>query len=172
MKNHILIVGGTGMLKEASLYYANQNFNVSVIARAKSNKLKNLAQHPNIIPVEVDYSNGILLQKQLQETIDQHGPLQTVISWIHGYAQSAHQVIGEMIYSSPCHYFHLLGSGNLEALQKSMNINPLQNFSNIHYHRIVLGHLSNRWLTHQEISQGVIHAVEEKEDTYIIGSID
>ncbi len=63
---HALIVGGTGMLAEVSLYFARHGFTVSVIARNPSGLKKLIelkSEHGFINPVKVDYSDYGNLEK-------------------------------------------------------------------------------------------------------------
>ena len=83
--SHILVVGGTGMLKEVPLYFTRHGFTVSVIARnqVRFNKLmESRGEHGFINPVKVDYSDYNLLEEKINSAIDNYGKIETCISWI------------------------------------------------------------------------------------------
>ncbi|MFD0618939.1 short-chain dehydrogenase [Paenibacillus sp. GCM10027629] len=68
--------------------------------------------------------------------------------------------------------FHILGSGSdVQEVKKGLNV-P----STFHYYQIKLGfvieHNQSRWLTHDEISNGVIRAIQEKNQLTVVGTLE
>ncbi len=71
--SHILIAGGTGMLKNVSIYHAKHAVNISVIARSQTgfDNLISEKTGPGFInPIKVDYSNSKLLKEKIISAID------------------------------------------------------------------------------------------------------
>ncbi len=174
MSKDVLVIGGAGMLRKACLEYAQQRNRVFVIARRKSKKLALLKRESMsfsacIFAMESDYND----YSAFLETLVSIPPsLHLVISWIHSSSALSHLQIIQTL--RPQHYFRLLGSSDLEHLKRSLRESfccPLTQT-----YQIVLGHIKEkteqRWLTHDEISYGVINAVKKRSSLSIIGSID
>ena len=49
-------------------------------------------------------------------------------------------------------------------------------YPQLHYRRVILGFVveggKSRWLTHEEISGGVIEAVQKDAERYIVGTVE
>ncbi|MCI0764280.1 short-chain dehydrogenase [Bacillus sp. TL12] len=122
---HALVIGGTGMLKNVSVWLCNQEFYVSIIGRDKD-KLEGVKNTCNAPKIE--------------------------------------------LHSKSYSLFHILGS-SASRLERRKIESPLCN-----YHRVILGFIlqgeHSRWLTHEEIAEGVIAGIQSKEDEYIVGTIE
>lgn len=182
MRPHTLIVGGTGMLRPVSVYLARQGHTVSVVARNRDHLfelIKETNRDPGVInTVPLDYADIDLLTVKLEEAIAILGPITTVISWIHSTAPSTPLTIAEIINRQPdiCRFFDLIGSANQDPADLDEGREELfRAYERIHYRRIVLGHIvengGKRWLTNQEIADGVILAIESDSAETIIGSL-
>ncbi|MDQ3021798.1 MAG: short-chain dehydrogenase [Bacteroidota bacterium] len=179
---HILIVGGTGMLKDVSPYFASHGFTVSVIARnpAGFNKLiESKSEHGFINPIRVDYSDYNLLEEKLKSAIDNYGKIETAVCWIHSTAPEAPYVIAEILNNQniKVKYFHVLGCEFSIPTEKNKNLHFIfERFVNIIYRKIILGFViedeHSRWLTDTEISNGVIDSLIFEKDTYIVGTVE
>lgn len=179
---HVLVVGGTGMLKEASLYFARHGCTVSVIARDQ-NKFNELieskSEHGFINPIKVDYSDYSYLEEKLNTAIDNYGKIETCVSWIHSTAPEAPYVIADVLNNQniKTKYFHVLGSEmkNPDERYKIIQFS-FERFVNIIYRKIILGFIQeddkSRWLTNAEISNGVIDAITLERDSITIGTTE
>lgn len=124
---HALIVGGTGMLKEVSVWLCNQGFYVSIIGRDKDKLegIKNTCDTPeNVTCIPLDYHDSETLKQSIKDTMKQNGPITLVVAWIHTTAKKALQVICEEIESHSKSYslFHILGSSALRAERQKQEI--------------------------------------------------
>ncbi len=176
---HVLVIGGSGMLKNASLQFATEGANVSVIGRnhTKLQSMANLSGNSNgtVIPVCVDYSSKNELIHQLQSIQQKTGPIDLIAAWIHGHAVSSHEVIVSNLQTeNVVPYFLLKGSSSYNPTKDIAKWE--QNLSNhpaIKIHEIILGFKlesgHSRWLTHEEISAGTIEAVTRNLERLIIG---
>jgi hypothetical protein len=179
---HALVVGGTGMLKEVCLYFAKHAFTVSVIARNQSglNKLiESKGEQGFINPVKVDYMNYEQLKEKIISAIDNYGSIETCICWIHSTAPEAPYVIAGILNEQnvKCKFFHILGSEHANPFTKNSDIQfTFERFVNIIYRKIILGFViendSSRWLSNSEISNGVIDAVTNEKDSFVIGTVE
>lgn len=174
---HALVVGGTGMLKDVSLWLLDQGYHVSIIAR-NLERMKQLMERTSmnnhITPVIVDYKNNEKLQKEIHTTIEQHGAIDLVVAWIHSDAPDALKLIAKEVATKRGEWelFHVLGSStDLEKIKQSFMFTE-----NCSYYQIRLGFVmeenQSRWLTNKEISDGVIAALKHKNKIRTVGQIE
>ena len=179
-KQHLLVIGGTGMLSQAVLYFASQYSTISVIARHQGglNRLKAQAGENSEIfnLLAVDYRNYGKLVKKVSESVQEFGDVNTIISWIHSTAPDALQTVCRDLDSNSgkINLFEIVSSERGKI--PNYHVQQAKGFSlfqSIKYHSILLGAVKDgsslRWLTHDEISDGVIDAVENLKVNTIIG---
>lgn len=181
-KDHVLVIGGTGMLRGVVKYFIEQGNIVSVVGRNRK-RLQVLEQEsqglPGLMnPVAIDYTNTNEFIRAISHAISQYGPIRTSVNWIHSIAPNAPTALMELqnTTSPGSTYIRLLGSayGN-PAKQSNDSERIATKYPNIHYCEAILGFIvedqSSRWLTHHEICQGVIEALESQLERNIIGTI-
>lgn len=151
---HVLVVGGTGMLAEVTKWLTEEGQVVSVVSRGKQPFPERAAGLLN--PIAVDYRHPDALREHIYEAINQNGPIELAVFWIHSEAPDAFRVIVNEISGhseAPWRLFHVRGSA--AHLHPELPQVP----SNCLYRQVVLGFLEegsgSRWLTHEEISGGV-----------------
>ncbi|WP_078382242.1 short-chain dehydrogenase [Sutcliffiella halmapala] len=171
---HALVIGGTGMLKNTTLWLTEQGYHVSVIAR-NSNKMKRLMMEcntPNFItPILLDYKNSEELKEQLMKL---QGKIDLVVAWIHSDAPDALGIVTSTLASDQEKWelYHVLGSSaNISDIKKNVQVPE-----NCSYHQVQLGFIlqgeSSRWLTNEEISSGVIAAIESGRAVSVVGVLE
>lgn len=182
-RRHALVVGGTGMLKGLTLSLATQGYTVSVVARNVS-RLQMLvdAAHGSagrINPLAVDYRHGVELREKLTAASETYGPFGLAVCWIHSTAPDALRQVAEVVGtdSQSCRLFHVRGSAAANPANAAKNVPEwLSNFPNIRYRQVILGFVvergTSRWLSHQEISDGVAAAVREDAPYYVVGTVE
>lgn len=176
-QQHALIIGGTGMLRELSLNIAKKYNTVSIIARDKK-RLKDLVKEAkqfngNIIPIALDYCNTKSLKKELEISIDKEGEFDLAIVWIHNTAPNAPYITAKFIDGD---YYHILSSSYGDPSKvHTERLHKFKSFSNINYHEIILGFVVDnnysRWLSHHEISTGIIKAIRKKQKNFVVGTL-
>ncbi|MCY7362658.1 MAG: short-chain dehydrogenase [Ignavibacteria bacterium] len=180
--SHVLVVGGTGMLKDVSLYFAIHGKKVSVIARDQI-KFEELILAKDtfgfINPIRVDYTDYEQLKNKLHNAINIYGPVETAVCWIHSTAPEAPHIIAEIINEAniPVKYFHILGSEYVNPLNQIEDFKEtFHRYKNISYKKIILGFIiedgHSRWLTNTEIGNGVTDALKKDEDLFIVGKVE
>ncbi len=179
---HALIVGGTGMLKGVPLYFTQHGYTVSVIARDPNglNRLiESKSEHGFINPIKVDYSDYYMLEEKLNSAIDNYGKIETAVCWIHDSAPDAPYIIADVLNGQnvKCKYFHVLGCEYSLPEEKYKNLHfTFERFINLIYKKIILGFVIedevSRWLTDTEISNGVIDAVINEKDSFVVGKVE
>lgn len=161
--NHALVVGGTGMLSNVSLWLVNKGYHISIISR-NSEKMIHLIHKSTkkfaITPLLVDYTNEKELKQKLLHTIIQNGEIKLLIAWIHPYAKNALNLILKEIPNKNLKIFHILNSrSDLKQIKSKLCLSE-----NYLYRQIQLGFIidndCSRWLTHEEISNGVIESTK------------
>ena len=174
---HALVVGGTGMLADVSLWLVKNGYHVSIIARnpeRMNHLLKKVRSNNDVTPLFVDYSNTNELQELIKYTITKNGRLDMVVAWIHSSAVDALPIIvAEASNQKPeWDLFHVLGSSSkLEKIKREI-ILP----HTCLYYQVQLGFIlegaQSRWLTNEEISEGVIEAIKKKQNVLTVGQIE
>ncbi|GAA0451603.1 short-chain dehydrogenase [Alkalibacillus silvisoli] len=173
---HVLVIGGTGMLYETSLWLSEQAECVSVIGRTKYKMDKLTCESSNINPIIVDYKNEKQLDKQVKKAVKEKGTIDVVVAWIHRVPRKdpLSVIINLMMEDDTGKWdlFHVVGSrSNLSDIKERINT-PNQCI----YHQVQLGFKldeeGSRWLTHSEISNGVIEAITLKQYEYIVGTLE
>ncbi|WP_188386379.1 short-chain dehydrogenase [Ornithinibacillus halotolerans] len=174
---HALVVGGTGMLQEVSLWLVRNGYHVSIIARNRERMehlIEKAESESQITPLLVNYHNDHALQEIVKKTIKENGKIDVVLTWIHSNAKKALPIIMHEVAnrSSKWELFHILGSSsNIDKIRRT--VKPPENCL---YYQIQLGFIiegnHSRWLTHQEISNGVIGAICTKQNVYTVGQLE
>ena len=170
------------MLKDVALYFTNHAYTVSVVARNQSgfdNLISLKGESGFINPVKVDYSDNEFFKEKLQNSINTFGEFETVVSWIHSYAESSHKIIAGITGNGNvfCKYYQVKGSADQDPLNISVNTEEsFKKYENISYRKIILGFVkeenNSRWLTDTEISSGVIDAVNYDKKLHVVGTIE
>lgn len=150
--SHLLTIGCTGMLEEASLQLAEQFEVVSVVGR-NQDKLKSIKQKKrNVETICFDYfESGFIenLEKQAQE----YGSFSCVVAWIRSKRAHLHSSIRTLCKGN---YHMVLGSSHYRPGSEDGELE-------LDCNRVILGFKvengKSRWLTDREISQGVIESV-------------
>lgn len=164
---HWLVIGGTGMLKDVSLWLIQQGNHVTVIGRQqiKMQSLINEAKNASkLTPLLVDYTNYNSFKTALIESQETNGSFDCIIAWIHG---SDTRVWESLLRAIPTTenviLYHIKGSSSYVNNDLIKNYIP----SNITYRVVKLGFIiednnSSRWLTNSEIAQGIMDAIEQE----------
>ncbi|MRG87236.1 short-chain dehydrogenase [Salinibacillus xinjiangensis] len=174
---HALVVGGTGMLADVTLWLNKKGYYVSVMGRRKDryHKLMEQVHDPKrISSILVDYHNTDELRKRLMESIKEHGPYELVVAWVHSSAPEALptllQLQAEKGLKQTFDLYHVKSSTSYIKREKP----DLP--SSCSYHEVFLGFKlfghHSRWLTHQEISDGVKDAIHHNRKETIVGQLE
>lgn len=178
--SHALVAGGTGMLRNVTLYLLKKYDTVSVIARSGEGFKRLEAEAGEYLPrlnkIRLDYTHYSDLTNSLIKSIKKFGEISLGISWIHSSAPLAPLLIAKVINhtSRQCDFYEVLGSAYADPANENKNREEeFAMFKNINYHKIILGFIiegnTPRWLTNEEISTGVIESVEKNIKSKTIG---
>lgn len=167
--NHALVIGGTGMLAGVCVDLACEGYSVSVIGRTqlKFKRLQSGSPPNSIFPLITD-CDGDAVFREIEKAIKERGPFNLIVSWTQNY--STLERICEMnIGDKPFRLFHIKGS------RRYFEDEPIRIPSQCIYRKVFLGFVvedvGSRWLTHEEIVNGVIKQITIDEAEGIIGQI-
>ena len=152
------------MLWEACKHFALEN-NVYAASRNSIN-----LNEENIFHIKADYTRTDEFTKIILNAFEKKEFPSKIIIWMHASGdESLNVLLDHVITNRPdTKIFHIKGSGNFNPSKVAEII-----ISSINYFEIFLGFIlgngTSRWLTHEEISKGVIEAVEKEFKTYTIG---
>jgi hypothetical protein len=176
---HDLVVGGTGMLAGlcASLVAAGRT--VSVIGRDGA-RLDALAATAGIRPLAVDYRDRDALLPALTAATEASGPIERAICWIHhGTAPDAAVQIARQTGRLFC---HILGSAAGDPARPQLvagwRNRVLQARPGLTYRTVILGFVpggagrASRWLSHDEIGNGVLAALQAGAPVSVVGTVE
>jgi hypothetical protein len=178
MSNHILIIGGTGMLAGAVNNLINKNHKVSITGRNLPRLnffIKNNPQFiQNISLIQTDYSITKKFLSEISEAENKFGIIDTAILWIHSDGTITLIKLIEYLASRNKNVviYHIKGSASYKPdAIKTPEIESLEN--KLDYREIFLGFKNengnSRWLTDKEISDGVVYAFENNLRNHTIG---
>ena len=182
MGTHALVIGGTGMLRDATLWLASEHDVVSTIARSRSRSTaladRAAAEGNRIHPLSIDYRDDDTLSDAIGEAIDLFGPISLVLSWIHSTAPHAPAVVARRIdrQEIDVRWFDLLGSASADpSCDVDASATRFAQWPRIRYRSIILGFVvdahGSRWLIDREISDGTIAAIRDDAPASIIGQV-
>lgn len=181
-RGHALVVGGTGMLRGVSLGLAERGYGVSVVARRRF-RLEDLAKAAaalpgRIHPLPLDYRDTEALVAALRDACSSLGPIELAVVWIHGDAPHAPLAVARWVGgpARPGRYFRILGSAAADPSHPDpARMAMFEALGNIRYREVILGFVveghTSRWLTHEEISAGVLAAVDSDQPRFIVGTV-
>lgn len=174
-RKHALVIGGTGMLRNVCHYLNDENWFVSVVGRrmSKLEIVKKTSIHPEkISPISVDYHQYDVFKRKLFNAFEMYGFPQLIVSWIHSSAPDALGTLLNVMEQAnhTWRLFHIQSSANVFTKENtSVSTTCL-------YRRVYLGFVldqhTSRWLTHDEISQGVIDAIKTDREETVVGTLE
>ena len=152
-RRHALVVGGTGMLAPAARALADRGHAVTCIARR-------LADLGRGVAVEAaDYRKENELREALARAKQSRGPIELAVCWIHTDAPKAPRFVAESL-APGARLVQLFGT----------RVWPLADVPlHVAYRQVLLGSTGGRWLTHEEISAGVLEAVDADRPVHVVG---
>jgi hypothetical protein len=162
---------------------AKEGHTVSVVAR-NSDRLNRLVTRirpgvGRIVPVSVDYRDAPALRRALDALIAEYGRPTRTACWVHEeIAADAPLQVAEYTEKT---FWHILGSVQPNFSQADLLSHWRDRFNrtcaSLDYRQITLGFVtgpkgSSRWLTDDEISQGVESALKTDQRSITIGTIE
>lgn len=166
----VLVVGGSGMLAGLARTLCARADRVSILSR---NEKRIRAVSDAVEPIVCDYNDGVALS----EALSQIEAPDLVVAWIHGRAPQARRAFAKCLIAEG-RFVQVLGSAvadpthpeRLAEMAKAADALPID------YQAVVLGFAvekgASRWLTNEEISTGVLSAIESEKPMSIVGTVE
>jgi molybdopterin-guanine dinucleotide biosynthesis protein A len=150
---HALVVGGTGMLAGLTTALAARGHAVTVVARHLAEVQSGITQ------LALDYRDLDALERGLARAVDERGPVELAVAWIHTDAPAAPAAVGRTV-----------APGGRLVQVFGTRVWPLEPVPiRIAYRQVLLGSVEGRWLTHGEIGEGVLAALDADAPVYVVG---
>ena len=147
------------MLAGASRGLAERGHDVSVVARGAA-RLDAL-RSDRVTPIQVDYTDLDALDAALSRAVAERGPFEIAVCWIRSWEpESLRHVAGALREGTPL--YHVLGTTGTPAAE----------LPGIDYRVVRLGRRGSRWLTNDEISSGVLEAIDREAADFPVGERD
>ncbi|GAB5497031.1 MAG: short-chain dehydrogenase [Phycisphaerales bacterium] len=155
-----MVVGGTGMLAGVCRELAERGCLLSVLARRQADL------GPGVTCYPCDYTDPDSFKSAADSAIRQTGKPSLLITWIHSTAPLAADLIHS--WTTPTRHIRVLGSASANK--------PAPDLSEAGVEQVVLGFVVNqtgsRWLTHDEICEGVMRAVDHPQRRTVVGELE
>jgi hypothetical protein len=181
MHSHILIIGGTGMLKEVSIALASTTTTLSSVARTKRSLFAldtalgdlKVTRHQ----LQIDWSNPRDFTRSLSTHVQRVGVPSLVVAWLHDDDLGIEVARCCSSVSTQCDFFQIRGSSAAAPHEDASSFaQPFEALPGINFHQVILGFkripTGSRWLTNAEISAGVLQAVNEAAPLSIVGVVE
>jgi len=165
------------MLREATITLAQRSRLLSAVSHSR-NALRDLGQALSGAPCErrllsLDWEQSAEFVVALQRHVAAAGPPTLVVAWLHDPDLGPALAAALSHPSLPCHFFQVLGSDAADPARAAEA--PPANHGPLEYHRVVLGFQKtqgeSRWLTHAEISAGVLEAIALGLPSHVVGAV-
>ena len=171
-RSHVLVVGGTGMLRDVVRFLAKEH-DVTVVARDRAKLEALVAKAPTIYAAPVDYRKTRAFEKELKLAVDARGPFGICVAWIHSDAPEAPLAAARHVQGR---FFHVLGSEVGDPAKPDPGRRAaFDEFPDLKYHEVVLGFVrgqqGSRWLTNEEIVRGVLTALAWAKPRTVVGTV-
>ena len=186
-KEHAMVVGGSGMLREVTVWLSLQFRSVTLLARDPA-RLDSVVREAgvsggSILPVSVDYRDETKLRDTINGALTLNGPVDLLVTWIHSSAPDAPLLIAETTskisidHGRITQWYEVLGSAAAEwKVEHEIREDHVRRLKGVNWHRVVLGFVRDegrsRWLTDHEISAGVIGAIQRGDQSTVVGQLE
>jgi hypothetical protein len=174
-----LVIGGTGMLERASLELASQSSHFTMVAstRISLEGFESLARSKGspVRSIRADWNDREQFLGVLEDQPNREGTPDLVVAWLHEID------LGPVLASKICRPDHstvfLQVCGSMAPRSDTfLSFGNMDVYPSIDYRLVILGFRqqgnTRRWLTHEEISDGVLKAVKSQTQISIVGELD
>lgn len=179
---HYLVVGGTGMLSGVVEYLANNEHMISIISRNEPTfeALKAQLGYQKLYHITCDYHQADTFALKLEEHTKLYGDFDSSVCWIHSPSDiKACLLIAAYTNDT---VLHIVGSALADPSKPELITSRFEIFTHkyplLNFKIAVLGFVVEafnqtrhaRWLTKDEISQGVIKSLSASKALNVVGT--
>lgn len=168
------------MLREATILLAQRSRLLTAVSHSRS-ALRELGQALSGTPCErhllaLDWDRGAQFFASLKRQVETTEAPDLVVAWLHDPGMGPATANAISLPDSRCAFFQVLGSDAADpALGPNTLHTALEPRGELSYHQVILGfrktESGSRWLTHAEISAGVLEAIELRAPTHTVGEV-
>ena len=142
--------------------------NVTVVGRDQAKLDRATAGEPRLHPLSVDYEDVDAFTSALRRAAAALGPITLAVCWIRSWAGPSLLAAADAVADGG-RLFHVLGS---QASNTSAGaIDALAARASLRYRQVQLGAAGTRWLTNEEISDGVYEAIAADRPYHLVGTV-
>jgi hypothetical protein len=177
-----LVVGGTGMLAGVVRGLVRAGCRTAVVARNASRITGVVAgtrDPERVLAVPADYTRPDSLKVALDAALMSGERFATAVLWVHRPHRPVVREVVSGLLAADALLVDVLGSAALDPSRERPPAPPSLPESGVTYRQVVLGFTEgqggSRWLTHQEISDGVLAAVADGDRgpaTRVVGRVE
>jgi NAD(P)-dependent dehydrogenase (short-subunit alcohol dehydrogenase family) len=168
---HGLIVGGSGMLAGLCQLLAADGWELSIVGRDET-KLARATAPPRLHPVAVDYQDLAAFNAALAGAAAARGPFVLAVCWIRSWAPDSLRAAAAAV-APGARLVHVIGSQRSD--ESAAAIAELERREDLVYQQVQLGavidNCGQRWLTNDEISNGIYAALHAEQPYYLVGTL-
>lgn len=165
-----LLVGATGMLSAAAEWVATRSDKVILVSRGASSS--SLSCRENVEALDLDWRDPIRFASTIR-SVGMFEKVELAVLWIHGNGAEAAQWLLAELSRRPCLIVQVSGSQAIKDLERR-DVLPFDIRGQARLITVTLGAKweagRKRWLTWEEISAGVVVAIDTRESC-AIGSL-
>ena len=151
---------------------AGDGWQVTVVGRNQDKLARASVDDARLHPLSVDYDDIRAFASALDGAVAARGPFTLAVCWIRSWAPHSLLAAADAV-AARGRLFHVLGSHASDA--SAAAIEALAVRPNLHYRQVQLGAVgdgsSRRWLTNDEISDGVYAAVAADRPYHLVGTV-
>jgi hypothetical protein len=177
---HALVIGGTGMLRRATVDIAERSRKLTAVARTAAS-LATLAKLVSARKGDryetVDWNQPEQFVWDLHRLVKEAGVPTLVLAWLHDMNLGPRVAAVVATPNATCDFFQVIGSSGASPNRGATAVrNQMEMQSHVKYFQVVLGFMqesgSSRWLSNDEISKGVLEAIRKREAQHVVGTLD
>lgn len=169
----VLLIGGTGMLRPAVHQLVDRGRRVVVASRRPDRAAPPAAGRGEFVPVVAAWQKPEALSDSIVSATGGH-PVTHVVVWVHSPYRTA--VMGELEHTVASDAIVVQVWGSAGEDPRNVLATERVTLPGRRMRHVILGYAIeakvSRWLTHTEISDGVLRALDRPEALQIIGQID
>ena len=159
---HALVIGGTGMLAGLTRALVARGHSVTSIARRATLLSERACTDQSrglLVPVALDYRDSAALEEALAHVVRERGPVDLAVCWIHTDAPHAPGLVARAL-AAGARLVQVFGTRHWPLAEIPLHVA---------YRQVLLGTSGGRWLTHEEISEGVLAAMDADLPCRVVG---
>ena len=179
--DHALVIGGTGMLRRATVAIAEHSRKLTVVARtpaslaALASLLSDCQNDLQQRYAALDWNQPEKFVLELDRLVKEVGYPTLVLAWLHDMNLGPHVAAAVSVPEPHCDFFQIIGSSGSSHGHASALREQVEAVSDIRYFQVILEFKreagASRWLTNDEISNGVLEAIAKREACHIVGMV-